>query len=66
MGFTLEQYEALVKAIIQGAVRVKYADKEVEYRSLDEMLRLKLAMEKDLGITQRGIRTTYAKFSKGL
>lgn len=48
--YTLEQYNALTAAIAQGALRVKYSDKEVEYRSLDDMLTLKRIMEQQLGI----------------
>lgn len=42
--YTLEQYTALSDAIAQGVNKVKYSDKEVEYRSLDEMLRIKALM----------------------
>ncbi|MBV7529027.1 phage head-tail joining protein [Chitinophaga sp. sic0106] len=66
MGFTIDQYNLLVNAIAQGAKRVKYADKEVEYASLDDMLRLKSAMEVELGIKKGGIKTSLAAFSKGL
>lgn len=38
--FTWEQLEALEKAIAEGVRRVKYQDKEVEYRSLEEMFTL--------------------------
>lgn len=48
--FTMEQYNALIGAIAEGALRVKYQDKEVEYRSLTEMLKLKSLMENDLGL----------------
>lgn len=47
--FTVEQYQALVSAIAQGATTVKYGDKEVTYRSLNEMLRLMGVMETQLG-----------------
>lgn len=49
--FTQEQYDALTAAIATGSKRVKYSDKEVEYRSLSEMLALLGAMAVDLGIT---------------
>jgi len=67
MGYTITQYDQLVAAISQGAMTVKYADKEVTYRSLNEMYRIKRDMEKDLGIGQGAKTTTkYAQFSKGL
>lgn len=64
--YTLEQLTALQEAISQGARRVKYADKEVEYRSLDEMLSLEDKMKKDLGIVPAGGRRKYGEFNKGL
>ena len=48
--YTLEQYQALCAAIGQGALMVQYADKRVEYRSLNDMLAIKKLMEQDLGI----------------
>lgn len=65
MAYTIEQYNLLVAAIAEGALRVKYADKEVEYRSLKEMLLLKGLMEDDLGLTKNK-RRKYASFTKGL
>ncbi|MDI3319982.1 phage head-tail joining protein [Pinibacter soli] len=66
MAFTNDQYNTLVEAIAQGALTVKYADKEVTYRSLEDMIRIKNLMEADLGMSSGGIKTTYASFSKGL
>ena len=43
--WTQEQLDALNAAIAEGALRVKYQDKEVEYRSLSDMLKLKQIME---------------------
>lgn len=63
--YTQEQYQALTGAIAQGALRVKYGDKEVEYRSLSEMLRVKALMESELGIAKPR-RTTFAQHSKGI
>ena len=40
-GFTQEKLDALENAIAEGVLKVKYQDKEVQYRSLDEMLRLR-------------------------
>jgi hypothetical protein len=67
MAYTSDQYSQLVGAIAQGALVVKYADKEVTYQSFDKMIRLKRLMEKDLGIGQANVPTRhYAKFTKGL
>jgi len=49
-GFTLEKLNALECAIAEGALRVKYSDKEVEYRSLNEMLKIRDIMKKALGV----------------
>ena len=47
-GFTLEKLVALEKAIADGTLRVKYSDKEIEYNSMKEMLRLRELMKKEL------------------
>lgn len=66
MAFTLEQYEALKAAVAEGALSVRYADKSVTYRSLDEMLRLLKLMATELGLnaSNDGGRI-YTSFSKG-
>lgn len=64
--FTIDQYNRLNEAIAQGALKVKYADKEVTYRSLSEMLQLRNLMADDLGLNATGnSRRLFAKFSKG-
>ena len=47
-GFTLEQLQALEASIASGERRVKYNDKEVEYRSIEEMRKLVSMMRKAL------------------
>lgn len=44
MAWTQNDLTVLESAIAQGALTVKYADKEVTYRSLDEMLKLRELM----------------------
>lgn len=51
MAFTTAQRDALEAAIAQGAKRVKYADKEVEYNSMEEMLSLLDRMNADIAAT---------------
>lgn len=56
MAYTLSQLTALEDAISQGVLEVKYADKTVTYRSLDDMLRTKGMIEKALnpnGVSSR-------------
>lgn len=64
--YTTEQYTALAAAIAQGALRVEYADKRVEYRSLTEMMQILNMMKTDLGLTDVNSGRRYASFSKGL
>lgn len=40
MAWTQKDIDALENAIKQGAMRVKFADREITYRSLDEMIEL--------------------------
>lgn len=65
MAWTLEQLTALEGAIAQGALRVRYSDKEVQYRSLGEMIQLRDMMRQELGLSQPTKRL-FAKHSKGL
>jgi len=66
MAYTIEQYNALQAAIAEGALSVRYADKSVTYRSLDEMMRILKLMATELGLNacKDGGRR-YASFSKG-
>lgn len=67
MAFTREQYDALKEAIAGGELMVRYADRNVTYRSLSEMVRLLRLMEAELEPQPidgpRG--RTYTSFSKG-
>lgn len=55
--------DALEKSIYEGVLKVEYGDKKVEYRSLNEMVRIKDMLKAELG--QGKPRRTYASFSKG-
>lgn len=50
--FTPDQLIALEAAIADGALKVKYSDKEVEYRSLAEMLKTRDIMRNALGMNE--------------
>lgn len=63
MAFTIEQYETLNAAIAQGALTVEYGDKKVQYRSLDEMIRIRNIIAQELGLTSKTNRKV-AVFSK--
>lgn len=64
--YTQAQYDALVAAIAEGARIVKYEDRETTYRSLDEMNRLRLHMEKALGLSSGGPHRKRMAHDKGL
>jgi len=66
MAYTTLEYDTLVKAIAQGALVVKYGDKEVTYRSLSDMLKLKKLMEDELTPSTVKPARRYAQHSKGL
>lgn len=48
--FTFKRLEALEEAIATGELTVKYSDKEVTYRSIDEMLKARTIMMNALGL----------------
>jgi hypothetical protein len=63
MAYTPQQLEALDAAIAEGTLKVEYGDKKVEYRSLNEMLKIRTIIAAALGEGQPC--RTYASFSKG-
>jgi hypothetical protein len=46
--YSIEQYEALKKAIVNGVQSVNYGDKKVNYRSIAEMKEALRMMEGEL------------------
>jgi hypothetical protein len=64
MAYTQEQIHTLEQAIAEGALSVKYGDKQVTYRSLAEMIRTLEMMKESLG--QRRPRRVYGEVTKGL
>lgn len=66
MAYTQEQYTALCEAIAQGVLKVEYSDKKVEYRSLNEMYRIKKDMEKELGLANPANNRLFAIHDKGV
>lgn len=57
---------ALEKAIFSGHSRVKNGDKEIEYKSLEEMIRARDTLKKELGIVSKQSGRILPTFSKGL
>lgn len=68
MAWTSAQLEALESAIAQGTLTVEYADKKVTYRSLEDMLRLRDLMRRELigSASSSEFSRVKVKFSKGL
>lgn len=69
MPWTTNDLVVLESAIATGAQKVKYADKEVEYRSLTEMNQVRQQIRDELGLNgtdpNKG-RRRFAVFNKGL
>lgn len=67
MAYTQNQLDALNEAIVSGHLRVTYDGKTVEYRSLEDMIRIRdmIANQLGQGSTAAERRVTPA-FSKGL
>jgi len=70
MAFTQTDIDALKRAIGTGALRVRFVDREVTYRSLDEMRETLRMMQNEVaaaaGLTSRRIRQVRFMTSKGL
>ena len=64
--WTAEDLKNLEEAIAQGIKEVKYHDKEIVYRSLDEMLQIRNEIRKCLGLVKCGGGRIFAKASKGI
>ena len=64
MAFTQQQYNDLVAAIAEGVTVVMSNGRRVEYRSLNEMMKLKTVMEEELGAAGAGRRRHYASFRR--
>lgn len=65
MAWTQTQLDALEAAIAQGTTKVKYSDKEVTYRSLDEMMQIRDKIREDLGITSGRNKRIFSEHSRG-
>jgi hypothetical protein len=66
MAYTQEDLDNIKAAISSGERRVRLADKEVEYRTIDEMLKVKSLIENELRGTKIGITRVYADYSRGV
>lgn len=67
MAWTTTDLAAIEKAIVNGTTTVRYDTKSVTYRSIDELIRIRDLIKKELGQTEGGSSTRlYAEFNKGL
>lgn len=65
VAYTIEQLNQLDAAIAEGALTVKYQDKQVTYRGLDEMIRIRKLMRDELGLNGTSGGRRFASVSKG-
>jgi len=63
--WTQADLTAINAAIANGVTEVRYADRTVKYRSLDELAKVKAMMQRELGLATRPNRVL-ASFDKGL
>lgn len=68
MAWTQTDLDAIEEAIKTGELRVRYGDREITYRSVDEMLRIRDLIRNALGLTGEngGRQRRYLDHSKGL
>lgn len=66
MAFSQTDLDALEEAIASGALKVKYADREVTYQATGDMLKARLVMRNQLGQVSSAASHHVASFSKGL
>lgn len=64
MAWSQTDLDKLETAIAAGVRRVKYSDKEVEYQSVDDMIKVRELIRQELTTSPRPQRI-YASFSKG-
>jgi hypothetical protein len=65
--WTESDITALEAAIKRGVLRVRFSDREVQYQSITEMLKLLQTMKDavEAESSEGSNRTTYARFRKG-
>jgi hypothetical protein len=64
MAFTQQQYEDLVAAIAEGVTSVSSNGRQVSYRNLTDMMKLKAQMEQELGFAGSGRQRKYMSFRR--
>jgi hypothetical protein len=64
MAFTQTQLDNLESAIATGSLSCEFDGKRVQYRSLDEMMRIRETMRSALGLAGSAKRFSLAGFTK--
>lgn len=65
MAFTQGQLDAIENAIASGATRVSYQGRSVEYGSLDNLMRVRDIIRRDLGLTPAKSATVVVAHDRG-
>jgi hypothetical protein len=65
MAFQQSDLAVIERAIASGTMRVKYADKEVTYNSMDDLLKARDLIKTELGQKAKSQRM-FARHNKGL
>ena len=65
MAYTLQQLADLDSAISSGVTSTSYEGKSVQFRSLDEMLRLRNIIALSLGVTPQRSSTLLVSHGRG-
>lgn len=65
MAWTQQDLDTLEAAMATGAKRVKYADKEVEYQNLKEMLAMRDVIREELSLNAKP-KMRLASYNKGV
>lgn len=65
MAFTQTQLDAIESGIAAGSTRISYDGKSVEYRSLDEMLRIRDIIRRALGVIPQSSATVVVAHDRG-
>lgn len=63
---TQAELDALESAIAEGVLQVQFQDRNVRYRSLDEMYRIRDQLRKELGVSSATQTRRFVSTSKGL
>lgn len=65
MAWSQTDLDVIEAAIASGTLKVKYTDKEVEYRSLTELLKARDLIRQALGITSGRTTRIFSEFDRG-